>query len=121
MTRAYSTDLRVRVLASHDEGKRPVDLVRDYRVSRRWVYKMLEQRRETGSLEPLYGKPGPKLTLGNHLDRLRRLVDEKPDATLQELRESLGIQVGISTLWRALRDLGLTLKKSHLRRRATAS
>ncbi len=121
MAKAYSVDLRERVLAAHDEGEKVPDLIRRYRVSRRWIYALLERRRKTGSIEPLYGKPGPKPVLGGHLPKLRELVKKQPDATLQELRQALGISVGISTLWRGLRDLGLTLKKSHPRRRAATA
>lgn len=121
MAKAYSMDLRVRVLADYDEGTRPVDLVRRYRVSEWWVYKMIRQRRETGCVEPRRGRTGPKPKLAGHGERLRELVGEDPDATLEELRARLGISTGISTLWRALRDLKLTLKKSHSRRGATAA
>ena len=54
--------------------------------------------------------------LAEHLDELQELVKKQPDATLEELRQELGISVGISTLWRGLRDLGITFKKSHPRR-----
>lgn len=118
MGKAYSTDLRQRVLASYDEEKSATDVARHYRVSRGWIYKLLGQRQETGSIEPLCGKPGPKPVLGEHLSTLRELVKKQPDATLAELREELGVPAGITTVWRALRDLGLTLKKSHPRRGA---
>lgn len=121
MAAAYSVDLRKRVLADYDEGIGPVELARRYRVAESWIYKMLRQRRETGSIEPLYGKPGPKVKLGGHGERLGRIVRKYPDATLEELRRKLRVRVSISMLWRALRDLGLTLKKSHSRRRATAA
>lgn len=121
MGKPYSMDLRERVVAAHDEGVKPEELEERYRISERSVYRLLERRRETGSIEPLYGKPGPKPVLGEHLPKLRELVKAQPDATLEELRQKLGISVGISTLWRGLRDLGLTLKKSHPRRRTTAA
>ena len=118
MAKAYSVDLRERVLASYDEGKRPVDVARQYRVARSWIYKLLERRQETGSIEPKRASGGPKPVLGEHLSRLRELVKKQPDATLKEIRQELGIVVGISTLWRGLRDLGLTFKKSQPRRGA---
>jgi transposase len=121
LSKSYSVDLRERVLASFDEDVKPDELVRRYRVSLSWVYKMIQQRRETGSIEPLSGKPGPKPVLGEHLPKLQELVKQQPDATLEELRQELGISVGISTLWRGLRDLGITLKKSHPRRRAATA
>jgi len=84
MPKAFSVDLRERVLADYDEGARPVDLAVKYRVCERWVFKLLKQRQDTGSIEPLHGKTGPKPKLGELLDHLRALVEQRPDATLEE-------------------------------------
>jgi transposase len=46
------------------------------------------------------------------MDRLRELVEEKPDRTLAELREELGVETSLMSVWRALQRLNLTLKKS---------
>lgn len=121
MGQAYSMDLRARVVAGFDEGEKPKDLAKRFQLSRRTVERLIERRREMGSIEPLYGKPGPKPVLGEHLGRLAQLVKAKPDATLAELRDELGVPAGITTMWRALQGLGLTLKKSHLRRRAATA
>ena len=121
MGRPYSVDLRERVVAAYDEGEKPKDLARRYRVSRRMVERLVKRRLETGSIAPLHGKPGPKPVLAEHLGKLQAVVRSKPDATLEELRQELGIQVGISTLWRGLRDLGMTFKKSHPRRGAATA
>ena len=121
MGKAYSTDLRLRVLADYDEGVRPGNLADRYRVSERWIYKLLRQRKETGCIEPRRGHTGPKPKLADHEKRLRELVDARPDATLEEMKEQLGVRVSITTLWRALRDLGVTLKKSAPRRRTTTT
>ena len=121
MGRPYSLDLRERVVTAYDEGGKPTELAKRYRISLRSVHRLLERRRETGSIEPLHGKPGPKPVLAEHLEKLQAVVSKKPDATLEELRAELGIQVGISTLWRGLRDLGMTFKKSHPRRGAATT
>lgn len=121
MGKPYSVDLRKRVVKAYDGGVKRVELVSRYGVSLRTVSRLLQRRRETGGIEPLHGKPGQKPKLTGHAEKLRKIVEQQPDATLEELREELGISVGISTLWRGLRDLGLTLKKSHSRRRTTAA
>jgi transposase len=115
MGNPYSVDLRSRVLTDYDEGIRPVDLARRYRVARSWIYKLIGQRREIGHIEPLKGKRGRKPKLKSYHDTLKKIVAHSPDATLEELRLKLGMKVGISTLWRALDELKLTLKKSHSR------
>ena len=121
MGKAYSVDLRKRVLGAYDRGARPADLARQYEVGEWWIYKMLRQRLETGSIEPIRGQVGPKPKLAHHEERIRRIVGKHPGATLQELRKKLRLRVGITTLWRALRDLKLTLKKSHPRGTAEAA
>lgn len=98
-------------MADYDDGVRTVNLADRYRVSERWVYKLLRQRKETGCIEPRRGRTGPKPKLAAHENRLRELIDAVPDATLEEMKQKLGLGVSITTLWRALRDLGLTLKK----------
>ena len=45
-------------------------------------------------------------------DRLRALVDAQPDRTLAELREALHSSASLSSVWRALDRLQLTLKKT---------
>jgi transposase len=112
MAKAYSTDLRVRVLADYDQGVGPAELARRYRVSERWIYILVSRREKIGTIEPLYGKPGPKPKLASHLDQLRSLVERHPDATLEELRQQLPVSVCLTTVWNALEDLKITLKKS---------
>ncbi len=112
MAKAYSADLRVRVLADYDAGVGPAELARKYRVSERWIYTLISRRQQLGTIEPLYGKPGPKPKLAQHLDQLRALVEQRPDATLEELRGQLPVTVCVATVWNALEDLGITLKKS---------
>jgi transposase len=110
--RAYSIDLRERVLADIDAGMGSEGVARKYRVSSRWVYKLRQQRSTTGDIAPRRGKSGPKPKLAAHTEKLMQLVAEQPDATLSELRERLGVAVSLATVWTALKALGLTLKKS---------
>ena len=73
--------------------------------------------RATGRTEPAkiggYRRP----LLAGHDDLLRTLIQSKPGMTLAELKARLtdrGIEAGdLSTLWRTLRRIGLTHKKSH--------
>lgn len=115
MGKPYSTDLRARVLANRDSGMKVCDLAKQFQVTERWIYQLLRQRRETGDIEPRYGKPGPRPKLTPHEDRLRALVKEQPDATLTELQSRLGVNVCLATIWNTLQDMGFTLKKAHSR------
>ena len=110
--RAYSIDLRERVLMDFDAGMGNDAVARKYRVSSRWVYKLRRQRNDTGQIAPRRGKTGPQPKLAGHAEQLVELVAAQPDATLSELRERLGVPVSLTTLWATLKKLGVTLKKS---------
>ena len=110
----YSLDLRQRILAAVDDGTmtRP-QIAKLFSVSAAWIRRLVQRRRETGSIEPFahHGGPKPKLNEA-HLECLRELVRQKPDATLEELRGQLGAPAGVMTICRALKRLQLPLKKS---------
>ncbi len=108
MAKAYSLDLRERVIAGCDAGERAEEVAPRFRVSVRSVYYWLKLREETGDLTPRYSRPGPKPKLAEYTQQLRELVAERPDATLEELRSDLPVRVCIGTLWAALRSLGLS-------------
>ena len=46
-------------------------------------------------------------------------ITAQPDATLRELREVLKTSAGLATIWRAVSQLDLTVKKNRSRRRTT--
>ena len=113
----YSQDLRERVFAASDEGDRVGEIAELLRVSVSYVSKVLARRRTTGEttaraqrnhvtpkLAPLYGAIGAR-------------VAERPDGTIEELRAWLSathaMSASVGLIWKTLRQLGLTLKKSH--------
>lgn len=110
--RAYSLDLRERVMMDVDAGMKIREISDKYRVTTKWIGDLRKLRAETGSLEPRHGKPGPKPKLAAHAEQLAQLVKAQPDASLEELREQLPVAVGSTTVWRALRVLEFTFKKS---------
>jgi transposase len=117
---AYSLDLRTRVLEDWDAGLKAEAVAAKYRVSRAWVHRLVQRRRETGTIAP---RPQTKFraqALAGQEDRLRGLVEAQPDRTLGELRIALPTAASLSSIWRALDRLGLTVKKTRTRRRTTA-
>jgi transposase len=108
---AYSMDLRERVMADSDAGLGTTAVAKKYRVSESWVRNLKRRRRETGEIGPRKQRTSHATKLDDQLDRLRQLVAERPDATLVELRDQLGLAVAPATIWRALRRLQLTFKK----------
>ena len=108
----YSMDLRERVLADSDAGMQTAQVAQKYSVSKSWVRRLKQRRRESGQIAPRCGTGRkPKLD-ERQRSRLQELVDQQPDATLEELRDKLGAEVCLSTIWLALKTLRLTLKKS---------
>jgi transposase len=116
----YSMDLRTRVLADCDGGGKVDDVAAKYRVSRAWVHRLLQRRRETGEVEPRRQTKFRERRLGKEADeRLRTLVTAQPDRTLAELRDALPTTAALATIWRALARLQLTVKKNGIRRGTT--
>ena len=110
----YSIDLRERVAAACDEG---IDdrrrIAERFSVSESWIRRLLQRRRETGSLAPTaHGGGRPPAFAGESAERLRAAVAADPDATLEELAVAGGGVCGTSAIDRALRRLGITRKKS---------
>lgn len=108
MAKAYSMDLRHRVIADCDAGMGTKAVALKYQVSPAWVRRLKQHRRERGDLLPRRGGHRPR---SFDRDQLAALVAEQPDATLAELREKLGVNVALSTICVALKQLKLTFKK----------
>ncbi len=107
-------DLRVRILADCDAGMTTPAVAAKYTVSASWVRRLRQRRRETGETAPRPQRHGPRPIRQTHADALRQSVKDHPDDTLAEHRERLGLDVSLSTLWRAFDALGLSLKKKLL-------
>lgn len=116
---AYSLDLRKRVLSACDSGHTTKQVATLFDVSPAWVRRLKQRRRESGTIEPLPRNSGRKPALDESArERLKELVRQQPDATLEELRSLLGIRLSISSLWGTLRRLRLPFKKSRCMRRS---
>jgi transposase len=111
-----SNDLRQRILDAVDrrEGSRRQLAVR-FSVDVSTITRLLQLRRETGAFDPRPHAGGTEPTLDPEgLERLRKLVEETPDATLEQHKQSLGISGSIMIVWRGLEKLGITRKKKTL-------
>jgi transposase len=122
MARAYSLDLRERVVASVGDGQSSRQVARLFRVSVASVVKWAQRSRVTGSpaAKPMGGRPGVSKLDGERSWLLARLK-EKPDLTLHALLAELrdrGVTVSCDTLWRFLRSAGISFKKNRVRQRA---
>jgi transposase len=114
--KAFSMDLRQRVVAASDRGEgAPQQIAQRFAVSVAWVYRLLQRRRQTGSIAPKPHGGGQKSAFdADAAQRLRQAVADRPDATLVELRQATGVACGLAAVHRALERLRLPRKKSRI-------
>ena len=109
----YPVQVRRRIIELYEQGKPTRYIAELLGICRSGVRRVRQRFRERGTLDPLPRNPGREQGLGEQeRRRLADLVKQTPDATLAELRASLGAAVSVSTVDRALTRLGLPLKKS---------
>jgi len=118
MARAYSEDLRIRIVNAYEQGLGSViEIANQFQVGKTFVHDLIKRWHITGSVTPLPRRGGarPKLNQAR-LQKLEAMVQEKNDATLEELSERLeqetGVKVSVPTVHRALLKLDLTRKKN---------
>ncbi len=120
MAKAYSMDLRLRIVAFVDAGNTHRSAAERFDVAISFVNTLMKRKRELGHIEALRcgGKRHGKLDAAK--DFLVKRVTEQKDITLFELRDELaeqGIEVAPSSIWRFLKRLGLSHKKNTARER----
>lgn len=112
---AYAMEYRVAVAAAYDECGSSIEVAEMFGCSESWVRRLIQRRKVRGSLEPLAPKwPDNRKLNDDDLQRLRQLIEAKPDMTLGELAEALENKVSVPTVWRATQALALPLKKKRL-------
>ena len=117
----YSMDLRKRVARAWDANGDAEEIATTFGVSRAWVHRLIQRRRETGSLAPRPQTKFRSRVLAGQEQRLAALITAQPDMTLAELRDALPTTAALSTLWLEIDRLGLTFKKNHTRRRTAST
>lgn len=113
--KAYSEDLRERVVTAVDQGMSRRDVVRLFGVSEASIKRYLKLRCETGKLAPKPIPGCPPKKQGKLQEGLRPQLEAHPDATLEEhcrlWEKQTGITVSTSTMRRAILRLRWTRKK----------
>jgi transposase len=110
-----SVDLRERIVGAYDKGQGTrEEIAQRFGVSLGMVKKLLQQRRHTGCLKPRHHLAGrKKLIVAEHRMALRQLLKRKPELTLSQMREALGLNCTPQAIHYVLVDMGLTYKKRH--------
>jgi transposase len=111
--KAYSIDLRLRILAACATGMGTDEAVETFGVSASWIRRIRQRERENGETTPrIQAKRGRALVLTGREEDIRKLLADKPGITAGECRDRLGLSVAVVTVWRMICRLGLTFKKN---------
>lgn len=117
MPKAYSDDLRCKLLEGYEAGAGSLQkLAVQFRVSWGFAKKIRRQQLATGQKErPVQKRHGPMSRISAAMqERLRAWLQEQPDMTEAELQERLasqGVHVVKSRVGQVLREMGLRRKK----------
>jgi transposase len=113
--KAYSEDLRLRIVAAVDGGMPRSAAARVFGVGRATVKRYLALRRETGSLAPRPRCGPPPTKTATLRQALPGRLAAAPDATLVEhcawYEQFTGVRVSGPTMSRLIARLGWTRKK----------
>lgn len=112
MPAPLSLDLRQRILNDVQVGLSFAEAGRKYSVSAECVRQLARRFQDTGEIAPRSPANHVVPFHRRHEEQLRAAVAERPGLTLEQLRAQLGLDVGIGTLWEALRKLRITFKKT---------
>jgi transposase len=121
----YSVDLRERLLRAIDAGLSQAEASRLFGVATSTIKRWKQQRASTGDLTPK-PRPGRPPRIGpGQAAALRAQIAQDPDATLAAhcagWARDQGVRVSVATMSRAIRRLGITVKKSPPRHRTGSS
>lgn len=124
MPRAYSLDLRQRVVAAVAAGESCRKVAGVFKVSVASVVKWSQRFRATGSAAAKRMGGHQRRSLERERDWLLSRLAAVPDLTLRglvgELRER-GVVTSYSSVWRIVHDAGVSFKKNSVRHRTGSS
>ncbi len=113
--RAYSEDLRQRIVRAVGTGMPRAEAARLFAVSERTIKRYLRQWRTAGDLAPRAAPGRPRAIAPTDHARVRAQLADAPDATLTmqcaRWEEATGVAVSASTWCRMRQRVGWTHKK----------
>lgn len=118
--KAIPVAIRERILKLYEQGKRTAELAISFGYCVAAVRRVRQHFKERGTVAPQTHRCGRKTLLTDfRKERLLRLLERRPDATLAELGAQLERPTSTIDLW--LTRLGWSCKKNAARRRAIAA
>lgn len=115
MARAYSADLRNRVIQAHQDGVSARAAAQRFDIGVTTAVVWICRFRDRGEHAPRrQGQPRGS-RLDPHAAFILKLMDQRKDITLAEIAERLmaerGVRAGLTTVWKWLTRQGMTYKK----------
>ena len=114
--RAYSEDLRIRIVHCVASGQDVIEVARRFEVSVRTVERYLKQQREQGYLAPKKHPGRQPLLSEAQAQALRENLQAEPGMTLAErcewLHEHEGVKLSVPTMYRWVKRLRYSRKKA---------
>lgn len=113
--KAYSEDLRERIVGAVEAGMSKSEASRVFEVSLNSVKRYVHLKQATGKLTPKI-RPGQSAQIrGEKVELLRQQIKAQPDATLDELaaqwQQTQGVKLSRATFSRTLKRYKITYKK----------
>ena len=113
--KAYSLDLRAKVLRAVDQGYPRTEIVKLLGVSLATIKRYLKQRQETGEVapKPIPGRPPKKLAQlqADLVTQLAAHDDIRLEDHCRLWEQAHGVRVSTATMSRAIKRVGWTRKK----------
>ncbi len=114
MARAYSQDLRDRVIDAALSGTPARQAAARFGVGITTAITWVRRARESGERTPRHQGQPPHSKLDPHRDFLLGLIEAESDITILEMQESLaserGLHASVGTIWTFLDRCGMTVK-----------
>lgn len=107
----YSNDLRAKVIDLVKSGKEQKEVAELLDIDKSTVYRWYKRYRETGDCNHLNGYDTGRKSKISDISILEKAINTKPDSTLHELCKQFN--VSFMTIYRGIKKLGYTFKKSH--------
>ncbi len=121
MPRAYSKDLRARVLGAVDKGMSAREASRVFAVSPASAIKWVQQWRRSGATEASRVRGHRPSPLDPQAEWLLALNAKQPDLTLIEIKgllEERQVNTCVNSIWRFFKRNNISFKKDFARSRA---
>ena len=111
MTKAYSNDLRTRVLNAISDGSKIKIVSERFNVCIKTIYNWRRLKTETGNYEAKTGYQNGHSHKIKDLEVFKDYVEKNPSQILSEIADSLG-NMSTTTVHRAFKKIGFTRKKN---------